>query len=91
MSPLEPMKLRAATCSNDTENKTQKATIDVPAAQFDWNSSGLINPLDGMNTIFFNSKQHFHKIIINFHCAQKKCNSECLFNLNWAKMEITKH
>lgn len=22
---------------------------DVPAAQFDWNSAGLVNPLDGMN------------------------------------------
>lgn len=26
--------------------------IDVPAAQFDWTSSGLVNPLDGKRTPF---------------------------------------
>lgn len=24
-------------------------SADVPVAQFDWNSSGLVNPLDGMH------------------------------------------
>lgn len=31
----------------DTDIKGHKLIPDVPAAQFDWNSSGLINPLDG--------------------------------------------
>lgn len=59
-SPLEPMKILqptvAVTCAstatplNPTKAsvpKSTKPTIDVPAAQFDWNSSGLTNPLDG--------------------------------------------
>lgn len=59
MSPLEPMKLNVNinTSSTDIDNKSFKRTVDVPAAQFDWNSSGLINPLDGMINLFsMNSK-----------------------------------
>lgn len=57
MSPLEPMKLKKITSTSDTsdtsDNKsTLKTAVDVPAAQFDWNSSGLINPLDGMINLF---------------------------------------
>lgn len=53
MSPLEPMKLNTTTSSDTSDNKsTFKTAADVPAAQFDWNSSGLINPLDGMINLF---------------------------------------
>ncbi|XP_014205827.1 aftiphilin isoform X2 [Copidosoma floridanum] len=48
-SPLEPVKASLDTqTSSSNFNKTQNSTIteDVPAAQFDWNSSGLVNPLD---------------------------------------------
>lgn len=37
-NPLEPMKPEAAPGARTTE---------IPAAKFDWNSSGLVNPLDG--------------------------------------------
>ncbi|XP_011503891.1 PREDICTED: aftiphilin [Ceratosolen solmsi marchali] len=48
-SPLEPVKafndIQQIIASN--HNKTSSAvTEEVPAAQFDWHSSGLINPLD---------------------------------------------
>lgn len=53
MSPLEPMKLNTTTSSDASNNKSTFRTVaDVPAAQFDWNSSGLINPLDGMINLF---------------------------------------
>ncbi|XP_076397374.1 aftiphilin isoform X2 [Megachile rotundata] len=49
-TPLEPIKAttdnQSVTISN--VNKTQSSTNseEVPAAQFDWNSSGLVNPLE---------------------------------------------
>jgi len=36
-------------------NNLQMSSTDVPAAQFDWNSSGLVNPLDGMIQYFSNN------------------------------------
>lgn len=41
-SPLEPIKPSGVpgTASSNSSN-------EIPAAQFDWNSSGLTNPLDG--------------------------------------------
>lgn len=42
-SPLEPMKPSAVSGSSSNSS----ATNEIPAAQFDWNSSGLTNPLDG--------------------------------------------
>lgn len=47
LSPLEPMKVASSSSSNESDVKGAKSVLDVPAAQFDWNSSGLINPLDG--------------------------------------------
>lgn len=53
MIPLEPMKLNTTISSDTSDNKsTLKIASDLPAAQFDWNTSGLINPLDGMNNTF---------------------------------------
>lgn len=46
LSPLEPMKVTSSSL-NESDVKATKSILDVPAAQFDWNSSGLINPLDG--------------------------------------------
>ncbi|KAK0181910.1 hypothetical protein PV327_000094 [Microctonus hyperodae] len=49
-TPLEPMKAPSETqqlfTSNSGKQANSLATEDVPAAQFDWNSSGLVNPLD---------------------------------------------
>lgn len=50
LSPLEPMKVTSST-SSDSDGKATKSVFEVPAAQFDWNSSGLINPLDGKQII----------------------------------------
>lgn len=54
LSPLEPMKVTSISSTSTSSSavthdvKGRKAGIhEVPAAQFDWNSSGLINPLDG--------------------------------------------
>lgn len=44
-SPLEPMKSDGVL--QPTASSSIKST-EIPAAQFDWNSSGLVNPLDGM-------------------------------------------
>ncbi|XP_076232145.1 aftiphilin isoform X2 [Calliopsis andreniformis] len=49
-TPLEPIKATAdvLTATSTNINKTQSSTNseEVPAAQFDWNSSGLVNPLE---------------------------------------------
>lgn len=68
-SPLEPMKIlqpTIATTTNTTKlNDTKSAVpaIDVPAAQFDWNSSGLTNPLDGNVNAYH---IHFYSIFFFF-------------------------
>lgn len=60
-TPLEPMKPTSASSATEasstnhsiastavTASASGSATVpEVPAAQFDWNSSGLVNPLDG--------------------------------------------
>ncbi|XP_014298748.1 putative uncharacterized protein DDB_G0282133 [Microplitis demolitor] len=52
-APLEPTKASSETqlTSTSSTNKQQNSTTsdEVPAAQFDWNSSGLVNPLDASN------------------------------------------
>lgn len=53
LNPLEPMKVTSSS-SHDGDVKATKSILDVPAAQFDWNSSGLINPLDGKLEMKFN-------------------------------------
>ncbi|CAK9818497.1 AFTPH [Anthophora quadrimaculata] len=49
-TPLEPIKATAdpqpATTSNTNKTQTSTNLEEVPAAQFDWNSSGLVNPLE---------------------------------------------
>ncbi|KAJ8674309.1 hypothetical protein QAD02_005571 [Eretmocerus hayati] len=49
-SPLEPVRAstEAQQIPMSLNSKAQKSSAieDVPAAQFDWNSSGLVNPLD---------------------------------------------
>ncbi|KAK0084151.1 hypothetical protein PV325_007528 [Microctonus aethiopoides] len=49
-SPLEPMKAPSEAqqlfTTNSVKQSNSLTTEDVPAAQFDWNSSGLVNPLD---------------------------------------------
>lgn len=75
-SPLEPMKptsmapntAPAASSVSSAATTSMAATrtgptTDVPAVQFDWNSSGLVNPLDGMKIyfpLFFPLLQSFH-------------------------------
>ncbi|XP_074104610.1 aftiphilin isoform X2 [Cotesia typhae] len=53
-APLEPTKASSETQQPSTSNSTKQHTLtnseEVPAAQFDWNSSGLVNPLDASNT-----------------------------------------
>lgn len=60
-NPLEPMKSSLAPTSAATTPTTAQSgnggakstsSTDIPDVQFDWNSSGLVNPLDGMR--FFN-------------------------------------
>ncbi|XP_034184705.2 aftiphilin isoform X1 [Osmia lignaria lignaria] len=49
-TPLEPIKattdIQSATTSNINKTQTSTNSEEVPAAQFDWNSSGLVNPLE---------------------------------------------
>lgn len=45
-SPLQPVKSGVA-----SENETTDIA-DVPVAQFDWTSSGLVNPLDGNLSLY---------------------------------------
>lgn len=62
-SPLEPMKTSLTptsaistpasvqSCSGGAAKST--GSTDIPDVQFDWNSSGLVNPLDGMRFLVF--------------------------------------
>ncbi|KAL6448980.1 hypothetical protein ACFW04_000602 [Cataglyphis niger] len=49
-TPLEPIKATAESQQSSTSNASRMqgaaCSDEVPAAQFDWNSSGLVNPLD---------------------------------------------
>lgn len=47
-NPLEPMKSDSMLQPISASASSTK-TPDIPAAQFDWNNSGLVNPLDGMH------------------------------------------
>lgn len=53
LTPLEPVKssdiASTASVHNGTSNIVDSSTtapVEIPSAQFDWNGSGLINPLD---------------------------------------------
>lgn len=55
LEPLKPIVTPLPSTSEPVHNMptVSNSTIsEVPAAQFDWNSAGLVNPLDG--------KFHFH-------------------------------
>lgn len=62
----------------DSDIKGHKPILEVPAAQFDWNSSGLINPLDGKQT----KKQHE-----NTNCYNNQNNSMILSE-NYSNWEL---
>nr|XP_015837511.1 PREDICTED: uncharacterized protein LOC103313637 isoform X2 [Tribolium castaneum] len=55
LTPLEPVKTEILTptpvqnVSSPSSNSSQKEISDIPTVQFDWNGSGLINPLDCYN------------------------------------------
>ncbi|XP_044265594.1 uncharacterized protein LOC123011934 [Tribolium madens] len=55
LTPLEPVKTEILTpapvqnFSSPSSNSSQKEISDIPTVQFDWNGSGLINPLDCYN------------------------------------------
>lgn len=62
-SPLEPMKtsLTPTSAAIPTTTPTtiqscsgikSSGSTDIPDVQFDWTSSGLVNPLDGMKICF---------------------------------------
>jgi hypothetical protein len=51
LTPLQPVKTEILTPIpvqnvSSPSNSSQKNSIDIPTAQFDWSGSGLINPLD---------------------------------------------
>ncbi|GIY37558.1 aftiphilin [Caerostris darwini] len=46
LSLLEPVKGQTNSVSHDSEDTIQSPKDPIPPVEFDWNSSGLINPLD---------------------------------------------
>ncbi|XP_014232153.1 asparagine-rich protein isoform X2 [Trichogramma pretiosum] len=59
-SPLEPVKassIDAQPTASSSKSQNILDTEDVPVAQFDWNSAGLVNPLEG-NVVDSSSSQH---------------------------------
>lgn len=89
-SPLQPMKPGAGASSTSSSEPNQRegsemvalpatgggGVSEVPAAQFDWTSSGLVNPLDG-ESVFFSvfysqfycvSPSHYLISHTFFHC-----------------------
>ncbi|GFU64531.1 aftiphilin [Trichonephila clavipes] len=46
LSLLEPVKGQTNSASQDSEIKIQSPKDPIPPVEFDWNSSGLVNPLD---------------------------------------------
>uniref|UniRef100_U5ER97 Putative aftiphilin n=1 Tax=Corethrella appendiculata TaxID=1370023 RepID=U5ER97_9DIPT len=46
---------KSSTISSSSTTTTSTLNTNVPAAQFDWNSSGLVNPLDGVQEIIHES------------------------------------
>ncbi|XP_046433371.1 aftiphilin isoform X2 [Neodiprion fabricii] len=53
-TPLEPVKassdVQQPSSSSNGKPQSSPTSEEVPAAQFDWNSSGLVNPLDANGT-----------------------------------------
>lgn len=69
LEPLKPVPLNGGPTGGGGQMMTsgkgetlKRFGNEVPAVQFDWNSSGLVNPLDGMRYL---SKIFFH---IAFSC-----------------------
>lgn len=75
-NPLEPLKpttvdpsqsaIYASNKSKGAMPRDEHLVAEVPAAQFDWNSAGLVNPLDGKPDIFVafvNFVDHFEFIV----------------------------
>lgn len=70
-NPLQPLKPTTTSEQQPNSNtivnhrnisttlKPESVTNEVPAAQFDWNSAGLVNPLDGTNIKFKVVKNNF--------------------------------
>lgn len=64
LEPLKPTKFTPDTSSSrnskatssGSSEKPSMSTNDVPAVKFDWNSSGLVNPLDGVKEILHEGK-----------------------------------
>ena len=57
LEPLKPVKLGTSVVGSEPttsiyNHKTGTVRTEVPAVEFDWNTSGLVNPLDGMFIIF---------------------------------------
>lgn len=48
LTPLEPIRTEIPPCAQKSSPSTssQPSSSDIPSAQFDWNGSGLVNPLD---------------------------------------------
>lgn len=65
-SPLEPMKTSLAPTAATTLSATVQSgsgtkstgSTDIPDVQFDWTSSGLVNPLDGMRILFYSLNRY---------------------------------
>ncbi|XP_018578456.1 uncharacterized protein LOC108916643 [Anoplophora glabripennis] len=50
LTPLEPIKTEISPCTlkSSPSTSSQPSSSDIPSAQFDWNGSGLVNPLDSV-------------------------------------------
>ncbi|KAJ8924099.1 hypothetical protein NQ315_006881 [Exocentrus adspersus] len=50
LAPLEPIKSEMPTSvlKSSPSTSSQPSNSDIPSAQFDWNGSGLVNPLDSV-------------------------------------------
>ncbi|GBM29540.1 Aftiphilin [Araneus ventricosus] len=48
LSLLEPVKGQASSASQESDDKIQSPKDPIPPVEFDWNSSGLVNPLDSV-------------------------------------------
>lgn len=78
---LAPSKSKESVNTSSAEPTIKmERSPEVPAAQFDWNSAGLVNPLDGMNLIkLFESNALFHTL--NIFCFRLFCTELQPLNL----------
>lgn len=78
LTPLEPVKTEILTPTpvqnvSSPSNSSQKETSDIPTVQFDWNGSGLVNPLDckyfgflEILKLIFNKRRSRCSLVLNF-------------------------